>query len=98
MLFHYGARRDFFRASTIAPLFLGRLLDVLVLALLLFADASQVFFLWHDSPPCIAGCQPANELIASSDKLAACRTSVAFAYTYVYRAFGLHLTHADFSE
>src|SRR5205823_641020 len=47
VLLHDGSRRDFLGALAVAAGFFGALLDVLVLALLLLANASQMLLLGH---------------------------------------------------
>src|SRR5713226_5522571 len=47
VLLHDGPCRDLFGAPAIPPGLLGRLLDVLILPLLLAADAPHVLSLWH---------------------------------------------------
>ena len=47
VLLHDGPRRNLFGAPAIPPGLLGRLLDVLILPLLLVADAPHVLSLWH---------------------------------------------------
>jgi hypothetical protein len=78
MLFHDGARSHFFRATAVASLFLGGLLDVLVLALPFSLTPLKCFF---------SGMIHLHCLVLPGDQRA-----VAFAYTYLYQPFGLRVT------